>query len=67
MQKVSSYFSKIVGPSAFMAVIILVNKKAVMGEHTVSMRRNIMLVVALILSVSMTIIQLPNFIQILFH
>ena len=54
----------IVIPLVFIAVIILVNKKSVMGEHTVNLGRNIMLVAALVLSVSMTIMQLPAFIKI---
>jgi manganese transport protein len=54
----------IVIPLVFIAVILLVNNKSVMGEHTVNLPRNIMLVAALVLSVSMTIIQLPAFIKI---
>ena len=55
----------IVVPLVFLAVIIMVNKTSVMGEYTSSIPRNIILVAALILSVTISFIKLPEFIQIL--
>ena len=55
----------IVVPLVFLAVIIMVNKASVMGEYTSSIPRNIILVAALILSVTISFIKLPEFIQIL--
>ncbi len=53
----------VVVPLVFLAVIIILNRKSVMGEHTGSIPRNIMLAAALILSVVISIIKLPEFIQ----
>ena len=55
----------IVVPVVILAVIIMVNRKSVMGEHTSSFSRNLLLVAALILSVSISLIKLPEFIQLL--
>ena len=53
----------IVVPLVYLAVLILVNRKSVMGEHTSSMPRNITLLAALILSLTVSVIKLPDFIQ----
>ena len=55
----------IVVPLVFLAVIIMVNKTSVMGEYTSSISRNIILVAAFLLSVTISFIKLPEFIQIL--
>ncbi len=53
----------IVVPLVYIAVLILVNKKSVMGEHTSSLPRNIILLAALILSVTLSALKLPEFVQ----
>ena len=53
----------IVVPLVYLAVLIMVNKKSVMGEYTSSMPRNIILLAALILSVTLSVIKLPEFVQ----
>lgn len=54
----------VVIPMAFIVLLILLNKKAVMGEHVASLRRNIVLAVGLLLSVSLSFIKLPDVIRI---
>ena len=53
----------IVVPLVYLTVLILVNRKSVMGEHTSSMPRNIILLSALILSLTVSVIKLPDFVQ----
>ena len=53
----------IVIPLAFFVLIFLLNKKAVMGEHVPSVGRNIVLATGLLLSVSLSVSNLPDVIQ----
>ena len=53
----------IVVPLVYLAVLILINKRAVMGEHTGSMPRNVILLAALLLSLTISVIKLPEFVQ----
>ena len=53
----------IVVPLVYLAVLILINKRAVMGEYTGSMPRNVILLAALILSLTISVIKLPEFVQ----
>ena len=53
----------IVIPLAFFVLIFLLNKKAVMGEHVASVGRNIVLATGLLLSVSLSVSNLPDVIQ----
>ena len=53
----------LVVPLVYLAVMVLINKRAVMGEHTGSMARNLILLTALILSLTISVIKLPEFIQ----
>lgn len=53
----------IVIPLAFFVLLCLLNNKAVMGEHVASMKRNIVLAIGLLLSVSMSVSNLPEVIQ----
>ena len=53
----------IVIPLAFFALIFLLNNKAVMGEHVASVKRNIVLATGLLLSVSLSVSNLPEVIQ----
>lgn len=53
----------IVVPLVYLAVLILINKKSVMGEHTGSIPRNLTLLAALILSLTISVIKMPDFIR----
>ena len=53
----------IVVPLVYLVVLILINNRAVMGDHTGSAWRNVMLLAALILSLTISVIKLPEFIQ----
>ena len=53
----------IVVPLVYLAVLILINKRAVMGEYTGSMPRNVILLAALVLSLTISVIKLPEFVQ----
>ena len=53
----------IVIPLAFFVLIFLLNNKAVMGEHVASVKRNIVLAIGLLLSVSLSVSNLPEVIQ----
>ena len=53
----------IVIPLAFFVLIFLLNNKAVMGEHVASVKRNIVLATGLLLSVSLSVSNLPEVIQ----
>ena len=53
----------IVVPLVYLAVLILINKKSVMGEHTGSLSRNLILLAALILSLTISVIKLPEFVR----
>ena len=50
----------IVIPLAFFVLIFLLNNKAVMGEHVASVKRNIVLAIGLLLSVSLSVSNLPE-------
>jgi len=54
----------IVIPLAFFVLIFLLNMKAVMGEYKISMIRNIVLITGLLLSIGLSIVNLPGFIRI---
>lgn len=53
----------IVIPLAFFVLIVLLNKKAVMGEYVASAGRNIILGIGLLLSVSLSISNLPDVVR----
>ncbi len=53
----------IVIPLAFFVLIFLLNNRAVMGEHVASVKRNIVLATGLLLSVSLSVSNLPEVIQ----
>ena len=55
----------IVVPMAFVAVLIMTNKKSIMGEHTSSLVRNGMLATALVVSFTVSMIKLPEYLRIL--
>lgn len=57
-------FNTVVIPLVFVALIILVNKKAVMQSHTASLMRNIILVAGLLLSAVLSAINVPKYLQI---
>ena len=57
-------FNTLVIPLVFVALIILVNKKAVMRSHTASVGRNIILVAGLLLSAILSAINLPTYFRI---
>lgn len=51
----------IVAPLVYLAVLILINRKSVMGKHTGSIARNLVLLAALVLSLTISVIKLPDF------
>ena len=53
----------IVVPLVYLAVLILINKRAVMGEYTGGMARSLVLLAALVLSLTISVIKMPEFIQ----
>ncbi len=53
----------IVVPLVYLIVIILINKRSVMGEHTGSIARNLILLAALLLSVTISAIKMPEFLR----
>ena len=53
----------IVVPLVYLAVIIMVNKKSVMGSYTSGLPRNLILLAALLLSLTISIIKLPEFVH----
>lgn len=53
----------VVIPLAFVVLLFLLNNKAVMGEHVASLKRNIILAIGLLLSLSLSIANLPEVIQ----
>ena len=53
----------IVIPLAFFVLIFLLNNRTVMGEHVASVKRNIVLAIGLLLSVSLSVSNLPEVIQ----
>ena len=56
-------FNTIVIPLVIVIVLVLVNRADVMGEHTASRPRNLVLVAALVLSVWLTLEKLPDYFQ----
>ena len=56
-------FNTIVIPLVIVIVLVLVNRADVMGEHTASRPRNLVLVAALALSVWLTLEKLPDYFQ----
>ena len=53
----------IVIPLVFLAVIILVNRKDVMQEHTAGLVRNVFLAAGFLLSTALSILKLPDFVR----
>ena len=53
----------IVVPLVYLAVLILINKKSVMGEHTGGIARNLTLLAALIFSLTISVIKMPDFVR----
>ena len=53
----------IVVPLVYLTVLILINRKSVMGEHTGSIARNLVLLAALILSLTISVIKMPEFVR----
>jgi Mn2+/Fe2+ NRAMP family transporter len=53
----------IVIPLVFLAVIILVNRKDVMQEHTAGLLRNVFLAAGFLLSTALSILKLPDFVR----
>ena len=53
----------IVIPLAFFVLLFLLNNRAVMGEHVASLKRNIVLVIGLLLSLGLSVSNLPEVIQ----
>jgi manganese transport protein len=53
----------IVIPLVFLVVIILVNRKDVMGEHTAGLTRNVFLAAGLLVSTALSIMKLPDFVR----
>ncbi len=56
-------FNTIVIPLVIVIVLVLVNRADVMGEHTASRPRNLVLVAALVLSLWLTLEKLPDYFQ----
>jgi Mn2+/Fe2+ NRAMP family transporter len=48
-------------PMVIIAMIYLLNKKAVMGEHTAGFWRNLMLVLCLVVAIALGIDKLPDY------
>ena len=53
----------IVVPLVYLIVLILINRKSVMGEHTGSIARNLILLAALVLSLTISVIKMPEFVR----
>lgn len=53
-------------PMVMLIVIILVNRQQVMGMHRASLGRNMILVIGAIISVWLSIVKLPGYIEIIF-
>ncbi len=53
----------IVVPLVYLIVLFLINRESVMGEHTGSTARNLILLTALILSLTISVIKMPEFVQ----
>ena len=53
----------IVIPLAFFVLLFLLNNRAVMGEHVASLKRNIVLATGLLLSLGLSVANLPEVIQ----
>ncbi len=53
----------IVVPLVYLIVLILINRKSVMGEYTGSRARNLILLTALILSLTISVIKMPEFVR----
>ena len=53
----------IVIPLAFIVLLFLLNNRAVMGEHVASLKRNIVLAIGLLLSLGLSVSNLPEVIQ----
>ena len=53
----------IVVPLVYLIVLILINREAVMGDHTGSIARNLILLTALVLSLTISVIKMPEFVQ----
>jgi Mn2+/Fe2+ NRAMP family transporter len=53
----------IVIPLVFLVVIILVNRRDVMGEHTAGLTRNVFLAAGLLVSTALSIMKLPDFVR----
>jgi manganese transport protein len=58
-------FNAIVIPVVIIVVLLLVNRADVMGEHTASRPRNLVLIAALLLSLWLMVEKLPDYIQML--
>ena len=58
-------FNAIVIPLVIVIVLVLVNRRDVMGAHTASLARNLVLVAALLLSFWLMLEKLPDYIQML--
>ena len=56
-------FNAIVIPLVLIIVLILVNKRALMGEYKASLGRNIILLAGLVLSVWLVVEKLPDYVQ----
>ena len=56
----------IVVPLVYLAVLLLINRKSVMGEHTSGLARNLILLCALLLSVTISALKMPEFVRTLF-
>ena len=53
----------IVVPLVYLVVLLLINRKSVMGEHTSGVARNLILLAALALAVTISVIKMPDFVQ----
>ena len=53
----------LVVPLVYLIVLILINRKAIMGEHTASIARNLILLTALVLSLTISVIRMPEFVR----
>jgi Mn2+/Fe2+ NRAMP family transporter len=58
-------FNTIVVPMTIVIVLVLVNKPELMGQHTASRKRNLVLLATLVLSVCLMLVKLPDYISIL--
>ena len=53
----------IVVPLVYLIVLFLINRESVMGEHTGSIARNLILLTALVLSLTISVIKMPEFVR----